>query len=156
MCGRCRARVQASPDRIARAAISVPVRLDAPLFDSDTTRGDLVAAPVGRDDPQTALEWQERDAILGDLCVEDIARLDEHTLDRLRERLREAGYAPSGGQAKERERLRDADRHRGYYVPPPRTPMAREPKHAKQKKRREGDKQRARARAGVQTSGYRR
>lgn len=61
---------------------------------------------------------RELRAALGDLTLERINALHGASVDRLRERLAEAGLGPNGIQAKERERLKDIQPHRSTAPAP--------------------------------------
>lgn len=120
-----RARIQQQAERRRqreRRTVTAWCSLDAPLPGADwATLGDVVPArPVS--DPAVLLCGDDHIAgeILGDLELADVARMDEHQLGHLRDRLREAGVAPRNVQERERGRLRGAAPHRGDGGPSPR------------------------------------
>jgi len=95
-----------------------PVRLDAPATDDRRkTFGDVIAV---QGDPNDPLRWLEReaiDAIVGDLSIVDIGRLDEAALLCLRRRLIDAGVSLPMVQMAERERLKLSIPQRGSAPP---------------------------------------
>jgi predicted transcriptional regulator len=102
------------------AAISDVVRLDAPIVlgsGGEVDRHQTIASSAF--DPVREAESALFDEIVGDLSVDDVARLDDRTLERLRHELTKAGFRPGGVQAKERERLREPEPHRGRPTPAP-------------------------------------
>lgn len=115
-----------------RRSLKNPKSLDAPvtLAGEQSPMHETVSA--ARSDPYDVLRQEELSALLGSLTVDDLARLDEHALERLRERIREAGFAPPSVQRKERQRLREPERHRGSAPSP-----TRERKSSRHRGRRE-------------------
>lgn len=80
--------------------------------------------------PFEELARADVDRILGDLAIEDVSRLRDHELERLRRDLLEAGVIPRSVQRQERERLSEPKR-RGSAPPPARTRMSTKRKHRK-------------------------
>ncbi len=104
-----------------------PISLDAPIR-LGVDGGDLSFYEIARtrslahitDDPAD-LSVRDEDAALlrslvGAMEPEDVQRMTAWDLDRLRDRLVEAGLAPGGVHQEERERLRDPQRHAGASI----------------------------------------
>jgi hypothetical protein len=106
--------------------------------DPSKTAGNLyefIAAPDGLDPVEVLMadeSAEERRLLLGDMSEDEVAHLNDHTLDHLQEQLRELGMTPRGVQRKERERLRQPTRHRGGGPP-----MTFQPIHSKRRNRKQ-------------------
>lgn len=82
---------------------------------------------LGRDPLHILTDENPLEEILDGIGLEDIARMDEYQLGRLRERLLEAGISRPGIQAVERERLSEPEPHRGSAPAPQR--QRKSPRH---------------------------
>lgn len=85
-------------------------------------------------DPATGVERadaeERRRAVIGGLTEQHVGRLNEYTLEHLRDRLSDEGLTPHSVQRAERERLRQPARHRGGGPPPTFQPI-----HSKRRSR---------------------
>lgn len=112
----------------------LPRSLDArvQIFDEIVPFGATVPCCPGLDDPQTYVESQLLDGIVGDLSVDDVMRLSASAIAHLQQALAEAGFGSRPVQQKERTRMRVNERHRGNAPP-----MTFQPMRSTKKKRRD-------------------
>jgi hypothetical protein len=77
-----------------------------------------LAAPGHSYDPVRIAEGHLLRELLGNIDEDDVARMADYALQRLRDRLAEAGFSTGKVQRKERARLRELERHRGQGFGP--------------------------------------
>lgn len=100
-----------------RSLLYEAMPLDAPVSGDNAafTWGDVLADTSG--EPLAELDRQRFWEIVGDITPDDVARMDEWTLHRLREHLASEGLVHISITEKERERLRAPVRHTGITAP---------------------------------------
>lgn len=69
------------------------VSLDGPLYGSDAALGEVIPS-ADEHDPQRVAEANELRQLLGGIDLDDVARMDDETLNWLRWKLSDAGYGP--------------------------------------------------------------